>query len=541
VIDRLRVRRGPTRWALALTVSLPALGCAAPPAPPDLVLISLDTLRADHLSLYGYARATSPRLDRFAEDCRVFERAISSSNWTLPSHATMLTGLLPAEHRLTTPRRRLPAAATTVAETLAAAGYATSAVTDGGFLAPEWGLERGFESYSATEGRAWHPKDARPIFESAAAELDRLRAGGRPFLLFVHSYEVHQPYLGREGFAAPFLDPDYDGPLGHRAGSSSWWPEPPPAADVRRMIDLYDGEIRRLDHYLADFLARAAAGRGGRDLWVLITSDHGEAFGEHGTFEHGNGRVFEENVHVPMLLCGPGSATAARSTVPASTLDVTPTLLDLAGVRPALPLLGRSLRTLEDGARRWTIAHGVHDDPERGEEWLRVEGDGGRLLVDVGRGAVVDEAGDGDAARARALAALARGGGNDRLVLLPRGTPRVEWPRDAGFTVAGALDDVRWRRFEPAAGELALALAPGARTLLLVDGLAAVAGGSPGLSLHGHRLLAARLAAGVEHRLPFEGDAALEGIGLAGGFRAPVEPARPGAERERELRALGYL
>jgi hypothetical protein len=171
--------------------------------PPDVVLVSIDTLRADHLSSYGYRRPTSPNLDRLADESLLFTRSSSASTWTLPSTATLLTGLLPAQHGLRRLGHRLPPEVETLAERLREHGYRTAAITDGGFVGPDWGFSQGFERYDATAGEAWAPKDVAVIAEAASRWIEENRF--HPFFLFVHTYETHKPYANREGFADDFL------------------------------------------------------------------------------------------------------------------------------------------------------------------------------------------------------------------------------------------------------------------------------------------------------------------------------------------------
>jgi len=538
-------RRRATTAAVALAVGLLATGCSRRTQLPDIVLVSIDTVRADHLSLYGYDRPTSPQLDRFAQrDCRIYDGSVSSSTWTLPSHGSMFTGLLPGEHGLTHVERRLSKRSRTLAQRLQDAGYATSAVTDGGFLAPLWGLERGFGRYSATTGEAWEKKDARVIFDSARTELARLSAGSTPFFLFVHSYEAHQPYDNREGFADPFLDPAYDGPLQATAGSTSRTDQAPDPADRRRMIDLYDGEIRRLDHFLGEFLAELRRARRDRPTWIVVTSDHGEAFGEHGTWEHGLGRVEDENVGVPLLLCGPGLSQAGHWAVPTSTLDVAPTLLALASLDVPDEMLGRPLTTLPRDAHRWTVSHGYNSHPDLDEEWLRL-GDGAhRLVVDVRRGRIDEPGAASRTALERALIVLGRGRGADRIVVVPAGVEKLPRVGALGAAVFATLDGSNWQ-VRALDGELReIDLDPSSDSLLLLRSEAVRTVDLPArLLLREGRLelVARRDDPTVPDDHPFDDDGSLAWLLLRGGTTPGRARAATSEESRRELRALGYL
>jgi arylsulfatase A-like enzyme len=354
--------------------------------PPSLILVSLDTVRADHLSLYGYERATTPRLERLGAESLVFTRALSSSTWTLPSTATLLTGLLPSQHGAVHVTKRLPDDVVTVAERLRDAGYRTAALTDGGFVGFPFGLPQGFERYDVTPGEAWQPraKDAARTFGEAADWVRRNRH--RPFFLFLHTYEAHQPYLYREGFAAPFLAPE---DRGNPDLSLSVDPNHPERArpQLARMVALYDGEIARADHYLGGFLdALEAAGLAG-EVAVVVTSDHGEEFLEHGDLEHAFGKVYDPNVRVPLVVSLPAGREPAggrRLDVPVSGIDVAPTLLDLAGL-PHDDLPGRSLlevaREAEGTAARSVLVHGLPSFPNLTAERFRLDRPGDPAVI----------------------------------------------------------------------------------------------------------------------------------------------------------------
>lgn len=349
----------PVAWAGLFLDRGEASGRRGSEGRPSLVLVSLDTVRADHLSLYGYGRPTTPRLEGFAREAHVFTRAYSSSSWTLPSTATLLTGLLPGQHGAVTVHTRLGPDVPTVAERLRAAGYRTAAVTDGGFAGFGWGFDRGFQRYDVTPGAAWHAaaKDAAGIFGSAADWVRRNRH--EPFFLFVHTYEAHQPYLNREGFADPFLRPGERGKDWRvRANPRE---EPPGPDGLRRMVALYDGEIARADRYLGELLDVLDEELGGR-VAVVVTSDHGEEFLEHGDLEHGFGKVFDPNVRVPLVVKAPGATPGRRVEVAVSGIDVAPTLLELAGLlHDDLP--GRSLLSLASGSGEAANGDGGGEPP----------------------------------------------------------------------------------------------------------------------------------------------------------------------------------
>jgi len=340
---------------------------AAHPAPPgdrpNLVLISIDTLRADRLGAYGHDRPTSPTIDRFAAGAVLFENALAQAPVTAPSHATLFTGLYPEAHRVQnmfdgeqhTGVPPLGASIPTLAEILSAAGYATSARVGGGNVHPEIGFGRGFDSYVVLQG--WR---ATQQFEAASVELARLAEGGEPFLLFAHTYETHAPYLPPAAYRAQFTDPDYAGRIvgdaaeldrvaegGYIGRHAAFFArvDPDSFADRRHLRDLYDATIRAADDAVAVLLdAVDAQGLADRTLVVLL-SDHGEQFGEHGAFEHDD--LWNELLHVPLVIRVPEGVRAGwsgrRVAETVGLVDVLPTLLDLLGLPTPEHVQGRSL------------------------------------------------------------------------------------------------------------------------------------------------------------------------------------------------------
>ncbi len=354
---------------------------------PNLVLISIDTVRSDHLSAYGYQHPTSPELERLAEESWLFERSYSASTWTLPSTASLLSGLMPSQHGLRTLNDRLPERVDTLAERLRRRGYRTAAFTDGGFAGPNWGLAQGFERYDVTPGDAWIPKDVAVIVERASEWLrDNHR---RPYFLFLHTYETHVPYTDTEGFAETFADPKYSGRFQQVADIHPDEVPPLSEADLRQIVALYDGEIRRADHYLGRLLDQMRQSDNWPHTAVLVTSDHGEEMMEHGDLEHGYGKVFDPNVRVPFILKPPhndqGSPVGQRFPMPVSGLDVVPTLLTLAGGGPDNAMAGRSLvndRGRVDPRQAPILVHGINSFPDSNEERLRLDQSGVAVIFD---------------------------------------------------------------------------------------------------------------------------------------------------------------
>lgn len=329
-------------------IALAAFGCApAPQPPPPLVLlISVDTLRRDALRAFDPAAQALPHLDALAAESVRFERAASVASWTLPSHASMLTGLHPDRHGATDPSVALSLEVATLAERFRDGGFETVALTHGGYLDRRYGMDRGFDRYAATVPQTERAEDAlRSLFDEAAA-LVAAREDPRPLFLFLQTYAVHdyfrlQPWAVEQLGAKPALPaPSYAACLqGVRRCDASEW---------QTLRDLYAAELRTLD---ASF-GRLRAALEAKGIWapsvVLLTSDHGEGFDPARHRIHHGGRLHEDQIRIPMLVRGPGLAPRALAE-PVSLVDVAPTLLELAGLPPPPGLDGRSLAALLRG------------------------------------------------------------------------------------------------------------------------------------------------------------------------------------------------
>jgi arylsulfatase A-like enzyme len=303
----------------------------------DLLLVSLDTLRADHLPSYGYARDTAPFLASLASRGVLFERALAAAPSTTPSHMTLFTSLPPSVHGLLGNETLtvLPPGAPTLAEALRGAGFATGAVTEGGGIALHYGFERGFDAYVENPVPVPHqPGLQSPVTFDAG--LAWLRANGdRRSFLFLHTYEVHGPYHAPERYRALFAQGPPD-----LASDPRLRPHQRPV-HYDREIRFVDDELRRL------FAALEAEGRLARTL-VVVTSDHGEEFLEHEYMGHG-ATLSDLVLRVPLLVVGPGVPAGRRVEAPVGLIDLAPTLLEWLGA-PGLPgAMGRSFAGLLRG------------------------------------------------------------------------------------------------------------------------------------------------------------------------------------------------
>jgi arylsulfatase A-like enzyme len=338
----------PVRRALVPVLLLAALALAAvfalrraPARPRHLVLISIDTLRQDRLGAYGYPRPTSPALDALAARGVVFENAFSPCSWTVPSHVSLLTGLHPSRHGVRGRRDRIGASATTLAEWLQARGFETGAVVNSNLLDATRGFARGFDHFERVGFQRFAP--AAPEVHARALRWLEGR-GERPFFLFLHHYDVHSDYSPAPEYRRMFLRPYAGiatGATGQLAAQRLGRLELGPV-DAERLSDLYDAEIRQLDDELGRFFAELERRGVLRETAVIVTSDHGEEFLEHGGFLHGR-TLHGELVRVPLVLAGPGIPAGRRVASPASLEDVLPTAASLLGVDAPAQLDGVDL------------------------------------------------------------------------------------------------------------------------------------------------------------------------------------------------------
>ncbi|HPF36535.1 MAG TPA: sulfatase [Candidatus Krumholzibacteria bacterium] len=325
------------RAALLLAAALLLSGCGRDPQ-PNILLITLDTLRADHVGAYGYERATLPHLEAALAGAVRFASAQSVTPLTAPSHGTMLTGRFPAEHGATENGFVLDAAVPTLAEILSADGYRT-----GGFVSARpplgagTGFERGFQVFSD----GGHQRRAAPqVMDDVMAFLDA--ADGRPFFLWAHLYDIHRPYATPRDFPKAFTP---GRPALLRSIESLQEDGVLDRDDLEFIRGRYDEGIAYVDHCLQPLWERLAREGLLETTVVVVTSDHGEELHELGHFGHNN-TVYEWETRVPLWILAPGAAPRPPVEETVSLMDVFPTLLDLAGVEPAAEPAGRSLRPL---------------------------------------------------------------------------------------------------------------------------------------------------------------------------------------------------
>jgi arylsulfatase A-like enzyme len=301
----------------------------------DVLFVSLDTLRADHVGSYGHSRPTSPRLDALAADGVRFAVAVAQAPWTRPSHRSMFNGLYPASHGgLTSPM---------LAALLWRAGYRTTAITGGGQVDPSFGFDEGIESY-----RMYQWVDA---VEDVVAAL--LEGRGRKQFLFLHTYRIHDKYSG-DAFTAGLPA----GRIGASFGKHDWYALGKELTEEEKVYveALYDGGIVVTDRALGELLDRMeASGLLDRTI-VVVTSDHGEQFWEHGTWRHGQA-VYDHQILVPLVVRLPPPLARRLGVAPGTVIedqvqlvDLYPTLLELLGLPLEHRVQGRSVVPLLTGA-----------------------------------------------------------------------------------------------------------------------------------------------------------------------------------------------
>ncbi len=365
--------------------------CRRPPVsprgstpPPNLLLLSLDTVRADHTSLYGYERNTTPNLVSLSETATVYRQAVASSNQTLSTHASIFTGLYSRSHGaypspdLNPIGMPLAEHFHTLAEFLADRGYWNlGAVANFGYLNPGLGLAQGFHYYDARIPLApfrdlgssylrvgirrlmqkWvstakmdrQTRTAEEITDHAIALLEKARGADSPFFLFVNYMDTHNPYLPPPPYDTlfPGKDPSFTDERRRRLRFLHVEPGMQLTANDRdHMISQYDGAIAYIDSQIARLLARLEETSTYDNTMIVVVGDHGEAFGEHSVVGHGR-TLYQHQIFVPLLVRQPGQKTGRACEAIVSQVDILPTILDAIGTAIPDSLHGRSLSNLQ--------------------------------------------------------------------------------------------------------------------------------------------------------------------------------------------------
>ncbi len=347
-----------------------ALGsCSRRPSRPNVILISIDSLRADHLGCYGYGPDTSPAIDALAKRGVRFDVARSSTTWTLAAHMSLMTGMPNELHGVVNDVNVLDENRHLLAESFRAAGYRTAGFFGGPYLHAHFGFARGFDTYencgvptaydepSTAAGDEARDLAAQHVEASFVVTADRIeqaaeawldQGGGEPFFLFLHHWDVHFDYMAPAEIVRRFA-PDYAGDLEPRdfmtnprihAGMDP--------VDLAYLIACYDAEIYWVDRHVERLVAKLHALGVAGDTYIVVTSDHGEEFFDHGQKGHRN-NLYEETLRVPLIIAGPNVAPNVVVHEPVRLYDVKPTILELAGLPAVDEVYGTSLVPLMRG------------------------------------------------------------------------------------------------------------------------------------------------------------------------------------------------
>jgi arylsulfatase A-like enzyme len=372
-----------------LTAPSQETSASAPPsppaAPPNVLIYLIDTLRADHLGVYGYERPTSPNIDAFARDAIVFDAAQAQSSWTKPTVTSMMTGLLPQAHGVQGREDYLAPDARTIASILQLAGYATYAVSTNSTVFADFNFDVGFHEFVELGERPTEEvHQLSDVVNATFFEWLDDRPATRPFFAFLHTTDPHEPYVPREPhrglLAGDVQDPSISkGPSARRALNAD--PSLDPQRLKRDMEHLYDAEIAFNDAQFGLLVERLRAEGLYDSTLIIVLSDHGDEFLEHGGWSHGS-NLHQEVVHVPLLVKLPDQARGGeRIAAIAQHIDLLPTVMQVAGLDFEAGGDGISLLELAESPRaerRPAIAHlaltpALHESVRLGsEKFIRV-------------------------------------------------------------------------------------------------------------------------------------------------------------------------
>jgi arylsulfatase A-like enzyme len=332
---------------------------------PNIIFIVIDTLRADYLPTYGHKINTAPYMDSLAREGVVFERVIAPSTWTKTSMASVVTGIGPAKHGVRSVNDMLPGKLTTIAEGLSAKDYQTIGVNANPWLQSMFGFDVGFDKYVSIPMRLHFYYPVWAINAKALSLMENV-SSEKPVFLYLHLMDPHSPYVPKPPYySAPPLEVPGSGAVPHAELERRFRQEGLTEPEVlKKVIDFYEGEIKTADAGIKQLYAELQKTGFLDNSVVIITSDHGEEFLEHGEVEHGK-NFYPETYEVPLIFHAPGRLPAGkriRSQV--RLIDIAPTIFELANIRPPEAFEGKSLLPMDDkaiGPRIATGAVGLND------------------------------------------------------------------------------------------------------------------------------------------------------------------------------------
>jgi arylsulfatase A-like enzyme len=368
-----------------------------PPNSPNVLIIIVDTLRADHLSPYGYTRDTSPNLDHLAQQGVLFENAIAPASWTLPSHASMLTGLYPHQTRVGTDKDILSGSIPTLGDTLRKRGYRTAAFSANYFLfCRDHGFIHGFSHFEGYEQSiagilaevplsqfilaklsqytSGDPDAFFGVKNAASAEkidkdaLGWIEKGHRPFFAVINYFDLHAPALPPEPYLHMYTTSAKAREQSLHFQEECTWSNVDPScnSELPQVLSVYDGSMRYVDDNVQKLLTRLKQDHLLDNTILVFTSDHGQEFGEHGIYGHGKS-LYRREIQVPLIVSMPGLIPASvRIPTPVSLLDIPATILDLVAPDEKNALPGQSLASL------WKSSQPVSSWPEPISELARL-------------------------------------------------------------------------------------------------------------------------------------------------------------------------
>lgn len=299
----------------------------------NLILISIDSLRSDHLGCYGYSKKTSPNIDKLSKKSYVFYNMLAQSSWTIPSHASIFTGLYPSNHGscgLISLNKKL----ITLAEVLASQDYYTISFNGNGYLSKKFGFHKGFKKYNSNKATGWNAKTKKEYTKSKLIKpiknaISWIEENStKKFFLFLHTFEVHAPYCGKNSLTSP---EDLISLMYNKNKNC-----------LKKAIENYDEEIRFTDYWIGKLVKTLNNNNLMEKTIIILTSDHGEGFLEHNLTMHST-KLYEEFLKIPLIIWNPKDPNYKKIVFPSQSVDIMPSILDFLEIKTNLKFDGYNL------------------------------------------------------------------------------------------------------------------------------------------------------------------------------------------------------